>query len=245
MADTGRLAVFTGLPASRSNCVSTRCRRSSPARSFSRTTAASICGTDLHVWRGDLGRRLRTGGTGAIAASRPWPRNGGPGASGLGKGSPPTRSRPAPTRGRPGDIRLLLPMPPVPRTCASGDLYACPNTGYSTAVPLGEAPLLHRSLRGLPLSLAGAHRHSRSLTSISDDLAAAVNCAFGQVAVRVAEDAGGHLRRAGRHSRAPEASASMPQPSQENVAPPASSWSTASRPVWSWPGAWEPARPST
>ncbi len=143
-----------------------------------KVTAAMICGTDLHIWRGDMGADFGPGGRPNTARAMGHEMTGR--VHGLGKGLT------ADSLGQPlreGDrvtFAYFYPCRKCP-TCASGDLYAYPHTAFSTAIPLGTYPYFTGAFADY-YYLRPGHVAFKLPDGLSDELAAPVNCAFSEVA---------------------------------------------------------------
>lgn len=177
MEETGRLAVFTG-PREPFELREYPLPELEPGAMLLKVTAANICGTDLHIWRGDMGADFGPGHRPNTASAMGHEMTGR--VHGLGKGLA------ADSLGQPlreGDrvtFAYFYPCRKCP-TCASGDLYACPYTGFSTTIPLGEHPYFTGAFADY-YYLRPGHVAFKLPDELSDELAAPVNCAFSEVA---------------------------------------------------------------
>ena len=173
MEETGRLAVFTG-PREPFELREYPLPELEPGALLLKVTAANICGTDLHIWRGDMGADFGPGHRPNTASAMGHEMTGR--VHGLGKGLA------ADSLGQPlreGDrvtFAYFYPCRKCP-TCASGDLYACPYTGFSTTIPLGEHPYFTGAFADYYYLRPG-----HVAFKLPDELAAPVNCAFSEVA---------------------------------------------------------------
>ena len=176
MTETGRLAVFKA-PGEPFELREYPLPEVEPGAVLLKTIAASICGTDLHVWRGDLGPDF--GPAGRRGAASPLGHEMVGRVHRLGKGVTADAQDQPLHEGDRVTFAYFHPCRQCP-VCASGDLYACPNTGYSTAVPLGKHPYFTGAFADYHYLWPG-HIAFKVPDDISDDLAATVNCAFSQV----------------------------------------------------------------
>jgi threonine dehydrogenase-like Zn-dependent dehydrogenase len=171
MADTGRVAVFKG-PRQEIELREFPLPDVAPGAVLIKVTAANICGSDLHVWRGDM-ESGRYGSGGSVMGHEMTGR-----VHRLGEGVA-TDSLGAPLRE--GD-RVAYPyFYPCRRCaiCASGDLYACPHV-WETSSALGEFPYFTGAFADY-YYLRPGHWVFKVPDELPDELVAPVNCAYSEV----------------------------------------------------------------
>src|SRR5438067_10094870 len=168
---TGRVAVTygPGEPMAIKECP---VRGPEPGEILVKVTTASICGSDLHIWRGEMGtprsRKPRTGGhemTGVVAA--------------LGAGcSTDTRGRPL----KEGDRVVYAYFNPCGQCpgCITGTA-ACPNRyARRAALTADDAPHFHGAYNDYYYLLPGQWVF-KVPDELADEVLPPVNCALAQV----------------------------------------------------------------
>ena len=140
-----------------------------------RITVASICGSDLHIWRGDTDPGTRRGGAGTSFGHEMTGRvhTLGRNVKGDSLGAPLQE-------GDPVVFPYFYPCRRC-RLCLSGDLAACPNKGALVNIPLDTPPYFTGAF-GEYYYLRPGHFVFKVPDGLPDELLASVNCAFSQVA---------------------------------------------------------------
>lgn len=173
MARTGKLAVFRGaqqpleieefpLP------------EVEPDAALVRITMANICGSDLHLWRGDTDPH--TG---------PAPRGMAFGHEMTGRISALGRNIMTDSLGQPlaeGDQVVFSYFYPCGRcrVCLAGDLAPCPNKGHSVCIPLHNPPYFTGAFAEY-YYLRPGHFVYKAPEGLPEEIIASVNCAFSQM----------------------------------------------------------------
>ncbi len=171
MAETGRLAVFKG-PGQKFELREYPLPELEPGAVLIRVTAANICGSDLHVWRGDM-EPYRYSSDGSAMGHEMMGR-----VHRLGKGVG-TDSLGEPLRE--GDRVAYSYFYPCRRcrVCSTGDLYACPHIWDVTPV-LGELPYFTGAFADY-YYLRPDHWVFKVPDELPDELVGPVNCAYSEV----------------------------------------------------------------
>ena len=172
MAGTGRLAVFHG-PEKPLEVREYPIPEVEPDAILVKITMANVCGSDMHIWRGDTdpGSDLTHGTsfghemTGRVAE--------------LG------RNIASDSLGQPlkeGDQVVFSYFYPCNRcrVCVTGDLAACPNKGHIVCTPLDKPPYFTGSF-GEYYYLRPGHFVYKVPEGLPEEVVASVNCAFSQV----------------------------------------------------------------
>ena len=172
MADTGKIAVFNG-PKKDFSIEEFPLPEAEPGAILIKVTAAGICGSDLHIWRGDMG------GGGTYQAGAPMGHEMVGRVHTLGQGVT------ADSLGRPlnvGDRVTYAYFYPC-RTCGicgAGDYHACPNRTAGVG-KLGEPPYFTAAF-GEYYYLRPGHFVFKVPDELPDAMVAPLNCAFCEVA---------------------------------------------------------------
>ncbi|MCH8192073.1 MAG: zinc-binding dehydrogenase [Chloroflexi bacterium] len=172
MAETGRIAVFMG-PHRDFELREFPVPDVEPGAILIKISAANVCGSDLHFWRGDMGKGREVPG-GSLMGHEMTGR-----VARLGQGvTTDSLGRPL----REGDRVAYAYFYPCRKCaiCATGDLYCCPYR-QAGAGPLGEPPYFTSAFADY-YYLKPNHFVFQVPGELSDAMVAPVNCAFSQVA---------------------------------------------------------------
>ena len=144
-----------------------------PGAILIKLTRAGICGSDLHIWRGEMKETLRRAAKDLTFGHEMCGR-----VERLGAGVT-TDSMGAPAaRGRPRHVLLLLPVRRCP-VCLHDEMGSCPRKGAPNRVA-GTAPYFNNAY-GDYYYLRPNHFIFKLPDEIPDDVATPANCALAQV----------------------------------------------------------------
>ncbi len=173
MLGKGRLAVFRG-PRQPFDIREYPLPEVEPDAALIKVTAANVCGSDLHTWRGDSDSRVRDEADGRTLGHEMAGR-----VHSLGR-NVNTDSLGAPLKE--GDAVVYTYFYPCQRcdTCLTGDLASCPNKGPLTRLPVAKPPHFTGAF-GEYYYLRPGHFVFKIPEGLPEDLTASVNCAFSEV----------------------------------------------------------------
>lgn len=173
MARTGRLAVFRE-PLKPLDIEEFPLPEVEPDAALVRITMANVCGSDLHIWRGDTDP------------------HSGPATKGMAFGHEMTgqvcelgRDIKTDSLGQPlkeGDQVVFSYFYPCGRcrVCLAGDLAPCPNKGHPVCIPLDHPPYFTGAFADYHYLRPG-HFVFKVPGGLPQEVIASVNCAFSQV----------------------------------------------------------------